>query len=194
MSTKLRMKRIAIYASGAGSNADRIAAHLKNHPSIKVTLIVTNKETAGVLEVAKKHEIPSVVINKALLNNEEEMMSILSEHSIDFIVLAGFLLLIPKYLTQNFENKIINIHPSLLPKFGGKGMYGMHVHNAVIEAKEKESGITIHYVNELFDDGKIIKQARCTVDSEDTPAILAQKIHQLEYEHFPTTIESLLAE
>ena len=192
MSPKLRMKRIAIYASGAGSNADKIAEHFTNHESIEVALIVTNKAEAGVLKVAEKHNIPSVVINKSIMNDEEKMEAILSQFNINFIVLAGFLLLIPKYLTINYQNKIINVHPALLPNYGGKGMYGMNVHNAVITAKEKESGITIHYVNEHFDEGEIIFQAKCQVSESDTPSMLAQKIHTLEHKHFSAVIEKLL--
>lgn len=187
------MKRIAIFASGAGSNANKIAEHFQANEQIEIALIICNKENAGVFNVARQHNIQSLLIDKQTISDSLAFLNILSEHKIDFIVLAGFLWLIPSYLTKAYENKIINIHPSLLPKHGGKGMYGMHVHNAVIEAKEKESGITIHYVNEKFDDGEIIKQAKCTVDETDTPETLAQKIHTLEYEHFPIVIENLLS-
>lgn len=186
------MPNIAIFASGTGTNARAIIEHFKGHPRVKVNLIVSNKKDAGVLTIADNNNVPSVLINRQTFFNSSQLLTDLNNHEIDFIVLAGFLWLIPEYLIQAFPNKIINIHPSLLPKYGGKGMYGSKVHQAVIANKESKSGITIHYVNDRFDEGEVIFQVTCEVLPEDTPATLAQKIHRLEHQHFPKVIESLL--
>jgi formyltetrahydrofolate-dependent phosphoribosylglycinamide formyltransferase len=187
------IKRIAIFASGAGSNAAKIIEHLKDHPNIQVALIVCNKPGAGVIQIASSHQIPVLMIEKEkFFRGNAYVDEIKHREHIDFIVLAGFLWKVPTALIHAYPNKIINIHPALLPKYGGKGMYGMYVHQAVIEAGEKESGITIHYVNEHFDEGESIFQAKCIVTPEDTPETLAQKIHQLEHEHFPKIVEQLL--
>ena len=186
-------KHIAIFASGRGSNAQAIIDHFKGHPSIKVALIVTNKKDAGVIQIAKENRIPFDIVSPAELNNEEELLDMLEIYDIDLIVLAGFLLLIPAFLVKAYPNKIINIHPALLPKHGGKGMYGTHVHTAVLDDKETESGITIHYVNEHYDEGQYIAQFRCHVEPSDTVETLAARIHQLEHKHYPIEIEKLLS-
>lgn len=185
------MYKIAIFASGSGSNAENIALYFKDNPVAEVGLILTNKADAFVLERAKKLAVESVVFYSEQLKSGE-LVSLLKDKNIDFIVLAGFLLKIPENLIAAFPNKIINIHPALLPKYGGKGMYGDAVHKAVIANKEKESGITIHYINEHYDEGAIIFQEKCTVSETDTYEEVAHKIHQLEYEHFPRVIEEVL--
>ena len=186
------MVRIAIFASGSGSNAENIANYFSNHSNVEVALILTNNPTAFVLDRAKKLGIKSLVFDKNHFSKNDDILHFLDINDIDLIVLAGFLLKIPKKLIKSFPNKIINIHPALLPKYGGKGMYGEKVHQAVVAAKEKESGITIHYVNEEYDEGKIIFQAKCEVLPTDTADDVASKIHLLEYEHFPKVIESLV--
>lgn len=185
------MQSIIIFASGTGTNAAAIIDYLKKNPIAKVSLIVSNKANAGVLEIAKKEKIPFLIIDK---NNFQEQLLIdqIQEYTPSLIVLAGFLWKIPEQLIKTFKNKIINIHPALLPKYGGKGMYGNNVHQAVIEAGEKESGITIHFVDEVYDNGAIILQARCPVLKNDTTTSLASRIHELEHYFFPRTIEFLL--
>jgi phosphoribosylglycinamide formyltransferase-1 len=183
---------MAIFASGAGTNAQQIIQHFKEHPFIKIALIVCNKPGAGVIDIAAKENIPVLLIEKEkfLLGNAytDELKAL----GIDFIVLAGFLWKLPAALVTSFPNKIINIHPALLPKYGGKGMYGNYVHEAVITAGEKESGITIHFVDEWYDHGNIIFQATCTIDENETPASLARKIHMLEHTHYPIIIEKTI--
>ena len=187
------MKRnIAIFASGSGTNAENIIRYFKDNEHYSVSLVVSNKEDAGVLARAKALEVPFAVLPKPSWSSGVEVQSLLQSHNIDFIVLAGFLLHIPDVLLHDYPNKIINIHPSLLPKYGGKGMYGDRVHQAVVAAGDKESGITIHYINEHYDEGGIIFQATCPVLPTDTPDEVAAKVHQLEYLHFPAVIESLL--
>lgn len=186
------MKRIAIFASGSGSNAENIANYFKSNTEVDVSLILTNNPNAFVLERAKKLDVKSLVFDKTNFSKTNDVLNFLDINDIDLIVLAGFLLKIPKKLITSFSNKIINIHPALLPKYGGKGMYGDKVHQAVIANKESESGITIHYVNEHYDEGKIIFQAKCKVEPSDTFEDVASKIHELEYAHFPKVIESLL--
>jgi phosphoribosylglycinamide formyltransferase 1 len=185
------MTRIAIFASGSGSNAENIANYFSNNPSVEVSLILTNNPNAFVLERAKKLGIKSLVFNKEQFLKTDEIVHFLLKNDINLIVLAGFLLKIPKNLIKAFPNKIVNIHPALLPKYGGKGMYGDKVHQSVIENKETESGITIHYVNEHYDEGEVIFQAKCEIAPTDTPNDLAAKIHELEYEHFPKVVENL---
>jgi phosphoribosylglycinamide formyltransferase-1 len=185
------MKKIAIFASGEGTNAQKIIDHFKNSTNVKIELIVSNKPDANVLNRAKKENITTHILNKTAFYDTNETVELLQKNKIDLIVLAGFLWMIPQNLVAAFPNKIINIHPALLPKFGGKGMYGMNVHKAVIEAKEKQSGISIHFVNEQYDEGKIIAQHTCEVAESDTPESLAKKIHELEYRYFPKTIEQL---
>lgn len=183
------MINLAIFASGSGTNAENIITHFKNHPSIKVAIILSNKPDAYVIQRAKNHAIPHYIFNKEQLNNTDLIYRVLDDHEIDFIILAGFLLKIPKKMIDRYPGRIINIHPALLPKYGGKGMYGMNVHKAVIEAAEKESGITIHLVDEKYDNGEILFQARCPITPDDTPETLADKIHQLEQDNFPRVIE-----
>jgi phosphoribosylglycinamide formyltransferase-1 len=187
-----RLTKIAIFASGAGSNAEKIIVHLKNHASIKVSLIVCNKPEAGVLGIAAAHQIPTLLIEKERFFRGDAYLPELRNRNIGFVVLAGFLWKVPDALVAAYPNKIINIHPALLPKYGGKGMYGMHVHEAVIAAGEKESGITIHYVNEHFDEGAPIFQATCPIEPGDTPEKLAEKIHVLEHRHFPEVVERVV--
>ncbi|MFT3994882.1 MAG: phosphoribosylglycinamide formyltransferase [Dysgonomonas sp.] len=186
------MIKIAIFASGSGSNAENIINYFAKNESIEISLIVSNKKDAFVLERAQKKGIKSVVFSKSDFENSNKVIDCLKENEIDFIVLAGFLLKVPANLLKDYPNKIINIHPALLPKFGGKGMYGDNVHKAVIEAKEKESGITIHYINGNYDEGATIFQAKCLVEPEDTYEDIAKKVHTLEYTHFPIIIEKVL--
>lgn len=190
--SKPQTKKIAIFASGAGSNAAKIIAHLKNHSSIEVALIVCNKAGAGVLDIASDNGIPVLLIEKERFFRGDSYLPELESYGIDFIVLAGFLWKIPAALINAYSNRMINIHPALLPNYGGKGMYGMKVHEAVIAAGEKQSGITIHYVNEHFDEGEAIFQAICLIEAGETPESLAQKIHALEHRHFPEQIAKLL--
>jgi phosphoribosylglycinamide formyltransferase-1 len=185
-------RQIAIFASGNGSNAKRVAEYFSEKSIATVALIVSNRKEAYVLERAKSLQIPAYSFSKEQFTEGDDVLALLREYRIDFIVLAGFLLLIPQKLIQSFPNSIVNIHPALLPKFGGKGMYGSHVHEAVIAAKEKKSGITIHFVNEKYDDGTHILQAICPVTVNDTSDTLAEKIHKLEYEYFPKAIEQVL--
>jgi phosphoribosylglycinamide formyltransferase-1 len=185
-------KHISIFASGKGSNAQAIIDYFKNNRTIKVALIITNNKTAGVIQIAKDNRIPFDIISPAELKVEEEILDLLEVYQIDLIVLAGFLLLIPAYLVKAYPNKIINIHPALLPKYGGKGMYGNKVHETVLTNKESETGITIHYVNEKYDEGEYIAQFRCHVEPSDSIEIIAAKVHQLEHEHYPNEIEKLL--
>lgn len=185
------MHSIVIFASGKGSNAKAIIEHLKNNGSGKVSLIVTNKADAGVLDIARDERIPFLVVDK---NSFRETLLIdqLESYKPSLIVLAGFLWKIPNSILHAFPGKIINIHPALLPNFGGKGMYGHHVHNAVLQAAHTESGITIHYVNEVYDSGNIILQARCAVHTNDSADSLAARIHTLEHFYYPRVIEFLL--
>src|SRR5574344_908805 len=186
------MKKIAIFASGSGSNAENIASHFAGKENLHIECIYSNKEDAYVLERARRLGIPSIVFSKEELYNTDLILNKLKHQNIDLIVLAGFLWLIPQNLIANF--KIVNIHPALLPKYGGKGMFGDKVHQAVVDNKEKESGITIHYVDEHYDEGKVIFQAKCEVLPEDSAEDVAQKVHALEYEYFPVVIEKLLTE
>jgi len=185
-------KRIAIFASGSGTNAEAIMQHFSNHTTAEVALILSNKVDAFVLERAKKHHVPTKVFNRATFRDTNEVVALLQAENISLIVLAGFLWLIPEQMVEAFPNQIINIHPALLPKYGGKGMYGMRVHEAVKAAGETETGITIHYVNEAYDEGQIIEQAKCAVLPEDSPEDIAQKIHQLEHEYFSKVIAQLV--
>ncbi len=209
------MKKIAVFASGAGSNTAKIIERLtptfaeasvgKPNPSpggegsniapkIEVALIVCNKPGAGVLKIAAENNIPTLLIDKEKFFRGDGHVQELKERGIDFIVLAGFLWKIPSVLIKAFPKKIINIHPALLPQYGGKGMYGQFVHEAIIKNKEKESGITIHYVDELYDHGDIIFQAHCPVLNNDTAETLASRIHQLEHQFFPKVIEQVIRE
>lgn len=186
------MTNLAIFASGAGSNAEKIIEYFKGNGRVKVALVVCNKPTAGVLKIAEKHEIKAILIEKEGFFSQNSCVEALKANQIDFIVLAGFLWKVPDALVNAYRGKIVNIHPALLPKYGGKGMFGMRVHEAVIEAGETESGITIHHVDEHYDEGDIIFQAKCTIESGDTPEMLAQKIHALEHQYFPKVIAELV--
>lgn len=186
------MIKLAVFASGSGSNAENIANYFRENDGVDVALIVSNKMDAFVHERAKRLNIESVTFSKTDFETTDKVLGYLKEKNIDFIILAGFLLKVPENLLQAFPNKIINIHPALLPKFGGKGMYGDAVHKAVVEAGESESGITIHYVNENYDEGAIIFQSKCPVSETDTYEDVAKKVHTLEYTHFPVIIEKLL--
>jgi len=183
---------IAIFASGTGSNAQKIIDFFRNSKTVKIALIVCNKPGAGVLNIAKIENIPSLLIEKERFFYGDAYIDELNRHNISFIVLAGFLWKIPPNLIMAFKGKIINIHPALLPSYGGKGMYGNRVHEAVIAAKEKESGISIHYVDEIYDHGATIFQATCPVLETDTADSLAQRIHQLEHEYYPKVIDELM--
>ena len=186
------MKHIAIFASGSGSNAENIIKFFKGDSSAEVRLVLSNKTNAYVLNRAKKLSVKTCVFNMEEFTNPKGVLKVLSKHNIDLIVLAGFLWRFPSILLDEYTGKVINIHPALLPKYGGKGMYGAFVHNAVITNKEKESGITIHYVNQNYDEGDIIFQAKCEVSHEDNVTDLANKIHFLEMEYFPTVIKTIL--
>jgi phosphoribosylglycinamide formyltransferase-1 len=183
---------LAIFASGTGTNAARIIDYFRGSTRIKVSLIVCNKPGAGVLSVAERAGVPTLLIEKELFFRGGAYVEELRGKNIDFIVLAGFLWKIPEALVKAYPGRIINIHPALLPKYGGKGMYGRFVHEAVIAAGDKESGITIHWVDEHYDHGEPIRQIRVTVEPGDTPETLAGKIHLLEYEHFPKVIEEVV--
>lgn len=186
------MKRIAIFASGSGTNAENIIRYFQERNNASVVQVLTNNQHAKVLDRAKNHKISAFSFNRPALYTSDDVLNLLKSAHIDLIVLAGFLWKFPSSIIEAFPNKVINIHPALLPKYGGKGMYGAHVHKAVIENNEQESGITIHYVNENYDEGAIIFQAKTAIDSTDTAETLAQKIHKLEYAHFPKVIEKLL--
>ncbi len=185
--------RIAVFASGSGSNAQRIAEYFAGTGVLEISAIYCNNPEAYVLERAKLLEIPTVLFNRGEFYTSSFVLDDLKTRKIDWIVLAGFLWLIPESILKAFPQRIINIHPALLPAYGGKGMFGMKVHKSVIAAGEKQSGITIHHVNEMYDEGDIIFQATCQVHGGDTPEMLAAKIHELEYEYFPVVIEKLVA-
>jgi len=183
--------KIALFASGSGSNAENIVHYFSHNTAFTFPLIISNKADAFVHSRAKLLDIPSFTFTRDEFTDGEKILSLLKLYNIDCIVLAGFLLKIPQTLILAFPNKIINIHPALLPKHGGKGMYGMRVHQEVAEAGDTESGITIHYVNNNYDEGSIIFQATCPVLPTDSPDMIAEKVHALEYEHFPKVIEGM---
>jgi phosphoribosylglycinamide formyltransferase-1 len=186
------MRNIAIFASGSGTNAEKLIHFFRTSPFGKVCLVLTNNKNAGVIQRAQANDIETLIFTKEQFYDTDEVLGLMKKREIDFVVLAGFLWLVPPRLLKEYENKIVNIHPALLPAYGGKGMYGHHVHEAVISNGEKESGITIHYVNQKYDEGDIIFQARCSVEKGDTPDSLASRIHLLEYEHFPRVVDQLL--
>ena len=186
-----RMKRIVIFASGSGSNAENIIKYFNTTKTAIVTHVLSNNEHAKVKERCKRLKINFLHFTKTQFNDSDYILEFLKKEA-DYIILAGFLKKVPEKITQAFPNKMINIHPALLPNYGGKGMYGMHVHKAVKENNEPETGITIHFVNEKYDDGAIIFQAKTTLNSDDTPETIAQKVHELEYEHFPRVIEEVI--
>ncbi|MFS4483446.1 phosphoribosylglycinamide formyltransferase [Hyunsoonleella sp. 2307UL5-6] len=188
------MKRIVIFASGSGSNAENLIKFFHNSDSASVTQILCNNPHAKVLERAKRLKISALSFNRIAFSKSEDVLHILKASQPDLIVLAGFLWKFPEFILNEFPNKVINVHPALLPKYGGKGMYGMHVHSAVVENNETETGITIHYVNENYDEGAVIFQAKCEVLNTDTAEDVAAKIHELEMAHFPEVIDKLLKE
>lgn len=183
------MKNIAIFASGNGSNAENITNFFNNHNSIRVSCFLCNNPNAGVIKRAEKLGLPCLIFNRDDLNNSNRVIEFLRQYDVYYIVLGGFLWLLPSSITDIYTDRIVNIHPSLLPKYGGKGMYGDKVHEAVIAAGEKQSGITIHRINEKYDDGAIICQKFCDVLPNDTPDSLASRVHALEYKWFPKVIE-----
>ena len=185
------MLKIAVFVSGGGTNLQRIAEYFANNPKVEIANVICNNPEAYAIERARNLNIPCKIINRAEFKSEEFSKELLDQN-IDLIVLAGFLWLVPQHLIDAFPNKIINIHPALLPNYGGKGFYGEHVHEAVVAAKEEYSGITIHYVNEHYDSGDIIFQAKVELDEGETPDSLAAKIHVLEYRHYPEVIEGLI--
>lgn len=187
------MKNIAVFASGSGTNAENIITYFAGHTGMRVAVVLSNNPNAGVLERAERLGVPSFVFSREEFEKGSPVLKILAEHRVDLIVLAGFLNMISKAFLNAYPGRIINIHPALLPKYGGKGMYGMRVHEAVVAGKEEKTGITIHHINEIYDDGKVIFQATCPVYAQDTPEIVAQKVHALEYEHFPRVIEKFLS-
>jgi phosphoribosylglycinamide formyltransferase-1 len=189
---KILTHKVAIFASGSGSNAQKIIEYFSGRKDIEIALVLTNNAKAKIVERADNLNIPCVIFNKIDFFESDSVIKKLQECKINFIVLAGFLWLVPLNLIKAFPNKIINIHPALLPKYGGKGMYGNHIHKAIVENKETETGISIHEVNEHFDEGKIIFQAKCIIDSNDTPEMVAEKVHELEHEHYPKIIEKYL--
>ncbi len=188
------MKRIAIFASGSGSNAEKIIEYFSKAPGTEVSLVLSNNPDAFVLDRASRLKVPSYVFDREQFYRSDQVPDILREIGIDLIVLAGFLWLVPENILRGWPGRILNIHPALLPKFGGKGMYGERVHRAVIEAGEKETGISIHLVNEKYDEGQIIFQEKFPILPGDTPESIAERIHKLEHEHFPKVIEKLLKE
>lgn len=185
-------KKIIIFASGSGSNAQRIVEYFADNDSVVVSSILTNNPKAGVIERAQKLGVDCLLFNRDDFYNSHRIKDFIQKINPDLIILAGFLWKFPENLTRDFQGKIINIHPSLLPKYGGKGMYGMNVHRAVIENNETQSGITIHFVNENYDEGKVLFHKEVHITPQDTPETLAEKIHQLEYQYFPLEIEKLL--
>lgn len=187
------MTNIAIFVSGNGTNCENIIRYFKDNKNINVCLVISNRPDAYALVRAAKYDVPCKVLSKQEINDSDVIIPLLESFKINFIVLAGFMLMIPKFITEKYDCKIVNIHPSLLPKFGGKGMYGHHVHEAVKAAGEKETGITIHYVSNVCDGGEIIAQFKTAVSPEDTPETIEAKVHVLEQQYFPKTIERLIS-
>ncbi len=186
------MKRVIIFASGSGSNAENLIKFFQNRDNASVILVLTNNPRAKVLDRCKDLKVSALSFNRTAFSETSDVLNILKISKPDLIVLAGFLWKIPQNIISEFPNRIINIHPALLPKYGGKGMYGINVHEAVVNNKEKETGITIHYVNENYDEGAIIFQTKCPVNPADTAEDIAKKIHELEMRHFPVVVDSLL--
>jgi phosphoribosylglycinamide formyltransferase-1 len=188
------MKRIVIFASGSGTNAENLIKFFHNSDNAAVIQVLTNNPHAKVLERAKNLKVSALSFNRIAFTKTDDVLNILRASKPDIIILAGFLWKFPEHILDEFPNKVINVHPALLPKYGGKGMYGMHVHEAVVKNNENETGITIHYVNEHYDEGAIIFQAKCDVSNTDLPQDVADKIHKLEMKYFPKVVEELLNE
>jgi len=187
------MKNIAIFASGNGTNAERIIKYFKDKNIAQVSIVLTNNSNAGVIKKVRDLGVAIHIFNRSGFYNNNEVLDILARNNVELIVLAGFLWLIPEQLINKYPNKIINIHPALLPKHGGKGMYGMRVHETVIANGDSKSGITIHWVNKNYDEGQVIFQAEFAIVDNETPQSLAEKIHTLEYKHFPKEIENIIS-
>jgi len=185
-------KKIAVFASGNGTNSEKIFEYFQGHKSVKVALLLCNKTNAGVLTRAEQYQIKAKTFSRQEFYDTTSILQVLADSEIDYIALAGFMWLVPEYLVKAFPNKILNIHPALLPKFGGKGMYGMNVHRAVKNAEDLETGITIHFVNQLYDDGNIIDQFSCKVEANDTVEEIARKVQVLEHENYPKVIENVV--
>jgi phosphoribosylglycinamide formyltransferase-1 len=186
------MKKIAIMASGSGSNAESIIRFFQQGNEAQVSLVLTDNRDAGVIARAESHQIKVITLSKDVRQSPKDLLNIFIEHNIDLIALAGYLKLIPEAIVRHYTGKIINIHPALLPKFGGKGMYGLNIHKAVIESGDTESGLTIHFVNESYDDGDIIVQIHCSIERGMSAKELAQKILRLEHQYYPLVIQNLL--
>ncbi|GHB78017.1 phosphoribosylglycinamide formyltransferase [Persicitalea jodogahamensis] len=187
------MKSIAIFASGSGSNAEAIVRHFQARTDVQISLILTNNPEAGVIKRARRLHIPAVVFDRHAFYETDRVLELLVNQKIDLVVLAGFMMLIPEKLIHAFPEKMVNIHPALLPRYGGKGMYGHFVHEAVVAAGEPQSGITIHFVNEVYDDGEVIFQATCDLEAKDSPEDVARKVQALEHEHYPVVIDRLIS-
>ncbi len=192
MKNKQRVKKVAIFASGTGTNARKIIEYFKPNDRIQIVLIVSNRSHAPVLRLAQDYNIAQLVLKRSSFYHSESVLGDLRKCGVDFIILAGFLWLIPPYLVKAYKKRMLNIHPALLPKYGGKGMYGKYVHQAVKAADERESGISIHYVNEKYDEGDIVFQARCALEANDSPEDIAKKVQQLEHRHFAPVIERVI--
>ena len=186
------MKKIAIFVSGSGTNCENIIKYFADSQVAEVAVVISNRSDAYALVRARNNGIPAEIVTKSGFEDESAVLGLLKKYSVDFIVLAGFLLKIPDYLVEAYSGRMINLHPALLPKFGGKGMYGMRVHQAVVAAGDTESGITIHFINDRYDEGQVVFQARCPVAPTDTPEDVATKVHALEYAHYPAVIERVL--
>lgn len=186
------MVNIAIFVSGGGTNCENIIRYFEGSEKVRIVLVVSNKANAGAIARAQRLGVPSVVVPKVRFNDEEVILPLLKEYSVDFIVLAGFLLVVPDFLIDEFDHRMVNLHPALLPKFGGMGMYGHHVHEAVKAAGEKETGMTVHWVSRDVDGGEIIAQFRTPIEPDDSPEDIAAKEHILEMEHFPQVIEGII--
>lgn len=187
------MVNIAIFVSGGGTNCENIIKYFEGSEKARIVLVVSNKASAGAIARAQRLGVPSVVVPKSRFNDREVILPLLKEYSVDFIVLAGFLLVVPDFLIDEYDHRMVNLHPALLPKFGGMGMYGHHVHEAVKAAGEKETGMTVHWVSRDVDGGEIIAQFSTPIDPEDTPDDIAAKEHVLEMEHFPQVIEGIVS-
>lgn len=188
----MKTKRIVLFASGSGSNVENIFNHFKDRNDVEIVCVLSNNKEAKVFERCERLKLSALYFNRQAFSKSDFILNMLLGLNPDLIVLAGFLWKIPERITSSFNQKIINIHPALLPKYGGKGMYGMHVHNAILANKESETGITIHYVNPNYDEGAIIHQSRTSIDKTDSAQDIATKVHQLEYAHFPKVIDTIL--